>query len=531
VKLTLTNLRVPHWLIWGAIWGGLGLIVAGVSARVVAAAWGTIPLAIALTGGVALALGFLLWWQFGLGETQSGWRRRSLQVTSNALIGAVAMVLILGVLNVMAVRYSQQWDLSENQQFSLAPQTQAVVRSLQKPLKVWTFRAKPPIQTLEEETLLERYQKFNRDRFSFEFVDSQANPGLARKYEVRSPQQVILDYDSRTKTMTGPLTEANLTPAIAAIIRDQQLTVYFLEGHGEVPLTGGELNFQAAAEELAQQDIAVEPLNLVQQPQIPADANVLIIAGPKRPYLEPEVQLLRNYLKQGGRLFVMLNPESKTNLEGLLQAWGVTLDNRIIVDASGAGEQLLGLGPAVPVVFDYGSHPITQDFDKGFSFFPLAQAVTVTPAAEREATALLMTGEQTWAEQNPDSSKLERNPNVDRPGPLSIGVAIEQPVETPTAESATPSSSAAATRLVVLGDSDFATTGPFGQGLNGDLFLNVVNWLGGDQSTALSLRPKQQVERRLDLKTGTFRLLAVIAVLLLPLAALVGAGVMWWRRR
>jgi ABC-type uncharacterized transport system involved in gliding motility auxiliary subunit len=504
-------------------------MVAGFAARLVAATWGTIPLAIALTGGIALALGFLLWWQFGLGETQNRWRWRSLQVTSNALVGAVAMVLILGVLNVIAVRYSQQWDWSENQQFSLAPQTQALVRSLQKPLKVWTFRAEPPIQTLEEETLLERYQKFNRDRFSFEFVDSQANPGLARKYEVRSPQQVILEYDSRTKTLTGPLTEANLTPAIAAVIRNQKLTVYFLEGHGEVPLSGGELNFQTAADELAQQDIAVNPLNLVQQP-IPADAKVLIIAGPKRPYLEPEIQLLRNYLKQGGRLLVMLNPESKTNLEGLLQAWGVTLDNRLIVDVSGAGGQLLGLGPAVPVVLDYGSHPITQDFDKGFSFFPLAQAVTVTPAAEREATALLMTGEQTWAEQNPDNKKLELDPKVDRPGPLSIGVAIEQPIETPTPESAT-SSPTATTRLIVLGDSDFATTGPFGQGLNGDLFLNAVNWLGDDQPSALSLRPKQQVERRLDLKTGTFRLLAVVAVLLLPLAALVGAGVMWWRRR
>jgi ABC-type uncharacterized transport system involved in gliding motility auxiliary subunit len=141
-----------------------------------------------------------------------------------------------------------------------------------------------------------------------------------------------------------------------------------------------------------------------------------------------------------------------------------------------------------------------------------------------------MTGEQTWAEQNPDNKKLELDPKVDRPGPLSIGVAIEQPVETPTPESAT-SSPTATTRLIVLGDSDFATTGPFGQGLNGDLFLNAVNWLGDDQPSALSLRPKQQVERRLDLKTGTFRLLAVVVVLLLPLAALVGAGVMWWRRR
>jgi len=249
----------------------------------------------------------------------------------------------------------------------------------------------------------------------------------------------------------------------------------------------------------------------------------LIIAGPKRPLLEAEIKLIRTYLQDGGRLLALLDPEFKTGLETILPEWGITLDNRIIVDASSSG-QFLGLGPAVPVVEAYGSHPITRAFNQGFSYYPLAQALKIDESKAEQVTPLLLSQERTWAEANPDNDELDFDPKTDLQGPLTIGVTVEVPNQE------APQNPEKKTRLVVIGDSDFATSGPFAQGLNGDVFLNSVSWLAEDNRT-LSIRPKAQVERKLVLSRTRFRVLALTAIAFLPLLAFTIAGSIWWKRR
>jgi ABC-type uncharacterized transport system involved in gliding motility auxiliary subunit len=85
--------------------------------------------------------------------------------------------------------------------------------------------------------------------------------------------------------------------------------------------------------------------------------------------------------------------------------------------------------------------------------------------------------------------------------------------------------------MVVIGDSDFATAGPFSKGLNGDVFLNSVTWLGSGQDDAsLSIRPKEQTDRRLELNPTNWRVLILLG-LLLPLSAFGIAIYLWWKRR
>jgi len=68
------------------------------------------------------------------------------------------------------------------------------------------------------------------------------------------------------------------------------------------------------------------------------------------------------------------------------QKWGVTLDNRLAIDPSGAG---VGLGPAVPLVTAYGDHPITKEFGNGISFYQGAPIET-SPVAGVQVTPLLL---------------------------------------------------------------------------------------------------------------------------------------------
>jgi ABC-type uncharacterized transport system involved in gliding motility auxiliary subunit len=387
-----------------------------------------------------------------------------------------------------------------------------------------------------QQALLEQYRRQNPDRLSFEFIDPQAQPGLAEKYKIRTPGEVVLETGDRTRTLEGDLSETNLTPAVASLLRDRKSNAYILQGHGEAPINGGQGNLDAAVTELKKRDFNVNVLNLLEQKQIPTDADVLVIAGPKRVYLEGEVKLLQDYLKGGKSLMLMLDPAVKTGLDPLLKDWGIVLDNRVVVDASGQG-QLLGLGPAIPLVVQYGNHPITKDFAQGPSFFPLTQAVTVTPpTADEQVTELLKTSPQSWAEADSKQEKLQFDPARDRKGPLTLGVALTRTFESAPAPvaagKAKPSElSKPKAKMVVIGDSDFATvTNP--QVLNSDLFLNAVTWLGsGAEDPSLSIRPKEVKDRRIELNPTTWRILIMAGLGFLPLAGFGSGAYLWWKRR
>jgi ABC-type uncharacterized transport system involved in gliding motility auxiliary subunit len=518
-------------------WVGLGLMIAGGSASLISGAWSPVGIGLVVAGLVAIALWLSLRWMTASDSASPWWRQRSVQTGTNALLTTIAVVVILGGLNFLAVRIPGQIDFTENQQFSLAPQTKQLIKTLKQPLKIRVFSNQPtPVQ----QGLLEQYRRQNPDRVSFEFIDPQAQPGLAEKYKVRALGEVVLETGDRTKTLEGDLSETNLTPAVASLLRDRKANAYMVQGHSEAPINGGQGNIDGAITELKKRDFNVNVLNLLEQKQIPADANVLVIAGPKRVYLDGEVKLLQEYLKQGKALMLMLDPAVKTGLDPLLKDWGITFDNRVVVDASGSG-QLLGLGPAIPLVTQYGEHPITKDFGQGPSFFPLVQAVTVKPPSpEIQVTELLKTSPQSWAEADSNQAKLQFDAARDLKGPLTIGVAITRTFEaTPLAAAPKPKPEATPTpsptkiqaKMVVIGDSDFATV-PNPQVLNSDLFLNAVTWLGsGADDPSLSIRPKELKDRRIELNPTNWRILTLTGLGFLPLAAFGSGAYLWWKRR
>ncbi len=527
VKTFIPKFKLRWQMASYGFWLGPILITTGLGARVVSDTWGSVPLGLLIAGIVILSL----WLLFQARMLSGFWGRRSTQAGTNVLLTILAMVTILGLLNFLAVQHPARWDLTEAQFFSLAPQTQEVLRNLKQPVKVLIFDSQPEPAT---RTLLEQYRRQGAAKFSFEFIDPQAQPGLAQKYKVQNPGQVILESNQRTLPLEGTLAESSLTSGIARVVSDRQSHTYFLQGHGEIPLEAeaGQESLSQAAQALTERNINVTPLNLIEQKQIPPDASVVVVAGPKRPLLKPEVKILQDYLQRGGSVLLLLDPETKSGLDSLLQDWGVKLDNRLVVDASGQG-QLVGLGPAVPLVTRYGPSPITQAFAQGVSFFPLAQALQIQQKPNQQVIELLFTGEQSWAESAPDRPELRFDPQSDRQGPLVLGVQISRSLET-TTKTPPPSpeqQSGPQARLIVIGDANFATDGTFDQGLNGDLFLNALTWLSDRPDQVLSIRPKEATNRRLELTAQQGRLITLLGLGVLPLTAFSTAAGLWWRRR
>ncbi len=618
-------IKNKNYLIY-LFWLGPFLSIMGITARVVAGNWSPVSLGLLLAG--LTVLGF---WLLFVGAFAPGfWRRRSTQVGTNAIVATLAMLVILGLVNFLGVRYAQRIDLTENQLFTLSPLSQRVVKNLQQSVKVWIF---DPKQNPADRDLLNNYRRYG-SKLEYEFVDPQVKPSLAQKFKINGPGEVYLEYGPERKLLqtvndAQRLSEIKLTNGIEQITSERTDTVYFLQGHGERPLEQVEGGLSEAASALKEKNFIAQPLTLAERSDVPEDASLIVVAGPKRALFPGEAQALKNYLSTGGSLLLMVDPETNLGLDNLLTDWGVKLERQIVIDASGQGSSI-GLGPATPLVTNYGNHPITRDFGKGYSFYPLARPVTTKPVDGIKETVLVTTNEQSWGESSPEKQPLQFDPKSDRPGPLMLGVALSrqaqeasalptptpQPQKSPSASptpttqsqttpspsptpstqatttpsasptpstqatttpsaSPTPSTQASASpsptpttqatttpsasptpsingqpkasgssasqekntkktseaRLIVYGNSNFATDGWFKQQLNGDVFLNSVSWLSKRDEQALSIRPKEQKNRRINLQSVQAGILGWMALVITPLVGFTTAGVVWWRRR
>lgn len=550
-------------------WVGPFLLVMGLTAGVVSGNWLPIPLGLIIIGFVGLAISLLTMDGGDLNSAaQTFWGRRSTQTGTNAIAATASVLLILALINFVGVRYAVRADFSENKLHSLAPESQQVVRNLSEPAKVWIFDKNP---NPADKDLLEKYQR-QGSRFSYEYVDPDSNIGLAKKFGVKGIGEVYLESGDKRKFIeqlneNQRLTEEKITNGIGQIKSDRTSQVYFLQGHGEHPLESARDGLSEAMRFLEQKNLIAKPLNLAERGSIPGDAAVVVVAGPKKALFEQEVNVLRDYLKQGGSLLLLIDPNTDAGLDKLLDEWGVKLENRLAVDASDDG-RLMGLGPAMPIVTQYGTHPITKEFGNGISFYQLARPLDIKEVQGVQATPLLLTNQESWAESEIENKELTFDPKSDRQGPLTLGVALNRKVdlvsdtkppeasvspspspdklnasETPTpspspSPTPTPAKSVENTkkrseesRLVVVGNSTFATDGMFGQNLNGDVFLNSVSWLSQEDNQTLSIRPKEARNRRLNLQEGQASLLAWMSIIILPLIGFGTAGWIWWRRR
>ncbi|MGB3296974.1 MAG: Gldg family protein [Phormidesmis sp.] len=547
------------------IWPGLMLVTAAVVIGVLNG-WTVVAIALLVIGLMLLVAGI------ASGGYASGlfWRRRATQAGTNAAVSVLAVLIILAMVNFLGARYDRRIDLTEGQLLTLSPATQQVVKDLKQPAELLIFS---PTPDPTDRQLLDNYRRFNPD-FTYQYVDPEAKPQLAQQLGVQTGGAVFLRSGDRTTLVQRvspqePLTERQLTDKLAQLGQENVAVAYFLQGHGEYAIDGSKAGYFQAASQLKNQNYTVAPLDLATTGStIPADADVLIIAGPQKELFANEVKAVQGYLAGGGSVLALIDPQDKkTGLEPLLSQWGVVAENALVIDTSGGG-QLVGLGPPAPLVQDYGEHPITEAFGNGRSFFPVARPLQIKEVPGTQETPLLLTNPNSHA-QPMTEGELTVDPNQEPAGPFALGVALSRPAavadkgadkETdaantvasavPTVEEAIKDSlpeedllgknsadneleenAINESRLVVIGNSSFATDGLFDQQLNGDVFLNSVNWLSKVDSPVLSIRPKEATNRRFEMTVSQQIFLTLLALVIFPLAGIVSAGVLWVRRR
>ena len=448
---------------------------------------------------------------------------RQARYGSNALVMSVAFIGILVVANYLVYNNSKRWDLTEDKQFTLAPETLSTLESLPSTVKAQAFYT-PRISSEQAQNLLDQYQFHAKGKFEYQFIDPVVDPLAAEQAKVTRDGTLIVSMDGRQEPVTT-VNEQELTAALVRLINPEERAVYFLAGHGEYsPDEAGEQSFALARQTLESKNYAVKTLNLLAENKIPEDAKIIVIAGPRKPVSEAEVALLDQFLAGGGALIVMAEPLVVTDFGDeadplaayLAQAWGINLGEDIIYDQTSNQ-------PFAPFAAEYGSHAITEKMQRITSQFPTVRSVSAgSPESGVSLVELVKTAPNSWAETDlaalqAQEPQLAFDDGQDILGPVSMAVAAENFENRG--------------RLVVFGDSDFVADSAFTAYGNGDLFVNSVDWAAG-QENLISLTPKQTTQRMmLPPQRVSLNLVLLGSVFVLPgLALLAGVGV-WLQRR
>jgi len=477
--------------------------------------------------------------------------RRSVFSSLNLLATAALIGVLFIMVNFVASRRYARWDWTRARITDMSDQTRQTLLGLREPVSAIVFYQ--PSHRLYELVgdLLREYARVN-PKLDVEFVDPEQDLARAQQLvgefqiDVNSAEALNLvifksgdrhkylsdtdlaDYDTstaglggepRVKTFKG---EAAFTAAIHGVTQDEQPLLWSTTGHGEKALDSEETQgLTGLRQTLEQQNMKVETVTLLERTEIPAEVKLLLIAGPTHQFAEQELALLEAYVQRGGRLLALIDPLADANLSTLLRRWGIALGADIVVDPE---RQLPFVSAANLFVTDYTEHPIVRKMKTLMTLFPLARSVRPHEPPPQGVTVepLAVTSDKGWGETQTSNQQFQFNDGEDLPGPVSIAVAAERGA---SAEPPAP-----ATRMVVIGDSEFVVNAQLTNVGNRDFFLGALYWLT-EQEQRIGIGPKPVESIKLNLTSGQLTGLFWLSFLTMPLCCgLVGAAV-WWRRR
>ncbi len=496
--------------------------------------WGKLLLAV-------LATGFYLSTNLDLLGRAVGARS-----TSWALL-SVGSVVAMGVLLVFVNRFSWQnpreYDVTRDGIHTLSEQSMDVLARLEKDVTLYGFFASTEPDYALVEDALARYGRVS-ERVTVQMVAPESRPDLVEKFAITQNGPRIVVSSGAREAKARNASEQELTNAIVRVAERIEKTVAFLQGHGELDFEDRQ-NAEGAAVIRSLVDaegfdtqllslLAAAPvtpgavLNPDAPPppvRVPADVKVLVVAGPRARLPGPELLALEEFLARGGRLLLMIEPNSDTGLEEFVRPWKVLVRDDFVVD-SNPMSRLMGLGAASPQVFATAEpHPITDPMVSS-GVFVTARSVDVASGGEPgvRARALLRAGESAWGETDYVAGAAGFGPEDTGP---PVHVAVLASWETTTVATGL----APEGRLLVLGDSDFVNNRNHTLQGNADLFLNMVSFLA-EEEERISIRPRTREASGILLTGQQMAGLRIITMDLLPaLLVALGFGIVTVRRR
>lgn len=440
-----------------------------------------------------------------------GWALLAVQV-------ALALALFFA-LEMLATRRNVRFDLTPAKSFELSGSARQVAAAFDRPVRITAFyNSQSGDARREMNDLLTQFETAAPD-FSFRMLDLDRSPALAGKYGVSSYNSGILEVGDdviRLRTVD----EGEITAALISLSRDRTRTVCFLTGHAErSPADKDERGgYSEVGAALGRERFAVEVMTTLPREGVPAQCTVVVLAGPSKELLPGEADALFAYLRGGGRVLLLVDPDAPPSVLAFLAAAGVDARKALIVDEQ---NRFVGADSFMPQVLRFRS----EVFHNNLTAPAVLSIARPVGAGEEKPegvtiTSIAATSPESWAMvdvSTPPDDEPQFRPETDEPGPLSVGVLA---TFAPSAPDAAPG------QLMVFGDSDFATNFYLDLLGNRDLVMSAIAVLTEDPAL-VAVRRKSQPGGTLSpisLTAAQTRTVFMAAVVGMPgFALLIGA--------
>lgn len=441
---------------------------------------------------------------------------------ASQLVGIVAAMVVVVLVNVIGARRYTRWDWTSNKRYTLSPATVQTLHDLPDTVQVWVLLgpADPIEQSVKQ--LLVAYQAETtkldvhyvdpdkdtvaledvRKRFKIETGRTEDGHVVAdaivvvargeRRWFITSADmvEVAASDDTRVK----PREERALTGAIRNVLGGEKTRICFTSGHGEMsPLDVGEQGAGMLKDVLEKDNYEVA----VVDPGAPNVAEpftrcgVVVVAGMRGAFTKDETERLRTWLLADGNLFLAASPipgDTPTglvpaNLDRVLSPFAVALDEDLVVEQD-AELAFPGAG-GIRYVVQPRQHPITSALVKGDSSREVPRVVVhFARSVHRGPDAgggvpqdLLSTSAKSFGLTSIVGAADWKDAPSKRPGdlggPLTIAMAAERPKVSASAQHGA--------RVVVVGTASVLTSPTFREPLplrGGALFVeSAISWL------------------------------------------------------
>lgn len=431
---------------------------------------------------------------------------------------------ILGVLNYIFYKKQTRWELISNRKLDLSEQTKILIKSLGK--------TKMTLITKRERwgiffPILQRVKALNPD-IEFEARDIDLEPTLAQKYKLDQIDALLFEQENKRVTTyfsEKKRIEETLLNALLKMSQKKSHVITFSQGHGEYSiLDEGNQGLSFLKEKLEEQNFIVTSVDLSRE-EIAPEISMLVLWEPKRLIEESELEKIKKFLIDGGKLFVAKGPSFGTrdyfeNIRTLLLSWDIETKNMMLIDKLSTVE---GMEATISQITTFNeNHPVTKNF-KGKMYLPLAAPLFVTQNhSDKRAVSMAQSAPfpGVWAEK--DLQGILRgeaifNEGQDIKGPLSV-MASSQEVEAPFSS------------IIYIGSSSFALNNYSAQAPQFNLLLNAISWQLGLGEMILNERENLKREP-IILSQRHLYLVFYFVVLLLPLLSFMMAFWCYLRRR
>jgi len=452
-------------------------------------------------------------------------KTRQTKYAAYATTYILVIVAVLVVANFLANRYNKSLDATSNKRFTLSDQTKKVVGELKQDVTIQYFDRPSAMQAGKD--LLERYANLS-PKVHVQYVDLLKQPQLARAANVSREGEAIVDIGPK-KEEAKTFDEEGVTGAVIRALKGGERTVCIVGGSGEHrpddSTADGLSEFQTSVQK---DNYKSKSISLLEKADVPSDCTVLVVAGPTGEYIQAEVDAIKKYVENGGRALFLLDPPLKLGrkeisdnkaLADLLASWGVTPEKDLLLDENPVS-QLVGLDATVPLVTSYESHPIVSELSGTATGFPISRSLDTKNADKTTVAKLFSTSANSFATTNLSSPEIRIDPNKDKKGPFTLAAAVTYNTGKPNNQG----------RFVVVGSSRWISNSFLRFNGNRNLMLNMMNWLSSDEDL-ISIRPKEQEDRRISLTQRQFFTLRSVSQFLLPLIVVISGVMVWWRRR